>query len=95
MGVARYGKTLCRSNNLCFQVNQAHPRRSKYASLAELTAIYERSLVNERTQELFACEAERWGNRARHLIGLGASVEAGEAARVAVGFARLAQSQIS
>lgn len=64
----------------------------KRASLAELTAIYEQSLANERTRALFTHEAQSWGERARCLIALDAPVEAGEAARVAVGFARLAAS---
>lgn len=62
----------------------------KRTSLAELNAIYEQSLVNERTQKLFAYEAELWGERAQWLVALDAPVEAGEAARVAAGFARLA-----
>ena len=66
--------------------------RVKRTSLAELNAIYERNLVHERTQKLFAYEAELWGERAQCLIAWGAPVEAGEAAQVAFGFARLAVS---
>jgi len=62
----------------------------KRTSLAELNEFHARQLVNARTRELFEGQVDLWSERARQAIALDTPEKAGEAAVMAVGFARLA-----
>jgi len=64
----------------------------KRTSLAELNESHTRQLVNDRTRKLFEGQTDLWSERARQAIALDIPEKAGEAAAMAVGFARLAAS---